>query len=48
VAAYPDISSDNVVGHCDIAPHRKTDPGQHFDWSRYRSSLLASHRCPYP
>ena len=29
---YPLISNDNIVGHCDIAPGRKTDPGQAFNW----------------
>jgi AmpD protein len=40
--AYPMLSVDAIVGHCDIAPGRKTDPGESFDWSRYRQSLIDS------
>jgi len=36
---YPCLNPDNIVGHCDIAPGRKTDPGTSFDWERYRGSL---------
>jgi AmpD protein len=35
-AAYP---IGDIVGHCDIAPGRKTDPGPSFDWARLRGSL---------
>jgi N-acetyl-anhydromuramoyl-L-alanine amidase len=31
-----------VVGHCDIAPGRKTDPGASFDWARLARSLPPS------
>ena len=31
---YPGIQHDAIVGHSDISPGRKTDPGPAFDWSR--------------
>ena len=30
----PHLSPKRIVGHADIAPARKTDPGPHFDWTR--------------
>ena len=32
LARHP-IEARNVVGHSDVAPGRKTDPGERFDWA---------------
>jgi AmpD protein len=40
-AVYPGITRDRIVGHCDIAPGRKSDPGPTFDWPRFHLLLEA-------
>jgi AmpD protein len=39
-AAYPRLSPDALVGHSDIAPGRKTDPGPAFDWPHARRLII--------
>jgi AmpD protein len=36
MSAYPEITVDRMVGHSDIAPERKTDPGPGFDWDYFK------------
>ncbi|HXH02309.1 MAG TPA: 1,6-anhydro-N-acetylmuramyl-L-alanine amidase AmpD [Candidatus Competibacteraceae bacterium] len=41
LAAYPTLSAERIVGHSDIAPGRKTDPGPAFDWTRLHRLLTS-------
>ena len=36
---YSEIDISRIKGHCDIAPGRKTDPGEAFDWQRYLDGI---------
>ena len=42
MTAYPLISTREIVGHSDIAPGRKTDPGPAFDWLRLYDGLITN------
>ncbi len=37
--AYPLLSRHSMAGHSDVAPGRKTDPGQAFDWDYLHAKL---------
>ncbi|MBT4888262.1 MAG: N-acetylmuramoyl-L-alanine amidase [Rhodospirillales bacterium] len=43
-----DISACNVVGHSDVAPERKQDPGELFDWQRLADAGIAQWPRPVP
>ena len=40
---YPEIKKDRIVGHSDIAPNRKYDPGPYFSWKKYTDMLENKH-----
>lgn len=39
VKTYPNLSLENITGHSDIAPLRKTDPGKYFVWKTLHQLL---------
>ena len=36
---WPAIGKEQIQGHCHIAPGRKTDPGDSFDWDHFYALL---------
>ncbi|MFT7387881.1 MAG: AmpD protein [Candidatus Endobugula sp.] len=49
--AYPAITIESIVGHSDISPGRKTDPGESFDWQKFYRLLakvapITLNACP--
>jgi len=42
LAAYPALNAERIVGHSDISPGRKTDPGSAFDWQRFFAMLAST------
>ena len=42
VARYPRLDRSALVGHNEIAPGRKTDPGPRFDWRLVHRSMFRS------
>jgi N-acetyl-anhydromuramoyl-L-alanine amidase len=38
-SVYKKITVDNIVGHSNIAPGRKTDPGDYFDWGKLHQMI---------
>ena len=47
LGSYASLSAEAIVGHSDIAPGRKTDPGAAFDWPLFRA-LLREHLAAGP
>jgi len=44
VKEYPGLRTDRIVGHSEIAPGRKTDPGTGFDWTLLSALLKRAQR----
>lgn len=46
--AYPLLTRNTMVAHSDIAPGRKTDPGQAFDWDYLHLKLDIQQKLSIP
>jgi len=46
IVARHDIRKSRIVGHSDVAPGRKTDPGEHFPWKTLAASGLGIWPAP--
>jgi AmpD protein len=42
LGTYDTLDATRIVGHSDIAPGRKLDPGTKFDWPRLRAAVSAT------
>ncbi len=45
---WPQLNAKRVVGHSDIAPERKADPGEKFPWQRLASAGVSVWPSPVP
>lgn len=43
ILARHGLAAASVIGHSDIAPQRKIDPGEHFPWSALAAAGVAIH-----
>lgn len=39
IKEFPNLNKNTIAGHGDIAPGRKTDPGEAFDWQRLNALI---------
>ena len=39
IKTYPNLTKEKLVGHSDISPGRKTDPGPMFEWKKLKDNL---------
>jgi len=48
IVARRDIAPARVLAHSDVAPLRKADPGEKFDWARLARAGVGLHTAPEP
>ncbi len=48
IVARHRIPPDRVLGHSDVAPHRKLDPGEKFPWRRLHRAGIGAWVTPAP